>query len=183
MKTRKKKREHAGIPPEFRGDRGRFLPGNPGGPGRPPLFIDLENLRAITSVLTPEAWKDLAQRKLEAAKKGDREAFEWCERRGLGDVTLSELKKAENGAGEGEDVDRRKDLLALDEEVLREELVRFLQKARMGPLTAEESERVLEIRRVLNEAKSVEKLPDFSDLEPRQAEDELFRMKEGKRGL
>ncbi len=176
-KKRKPARKKAGIPPEFRDVRGKFLPGNPGGPGRLPLPLELENLRAIASVITPEAWRELAQEKLKDAKKGVMGAFEWIERRTLGEATLQELRKAEGEAVAPEALEKAA-LLELNEAVLREELLRCLRKARVGQLSPEESERVLEIRRVLNEVQTVEKLPDFSDRDPAEAEEELFRLKE-----
>lgn len=172
MPKRKKKDPYAG----FRRDGGKFLPGHQGGPGRPPAPVELENLRAINRVWNAEEWANLARTLLKKAKKGNAEAFAWGERKCLGGASVHELRKAD-GLDPLTD-DRKKGLLDLNEEVLREELLRYLEKARSGPLEAGESNRVIEIRRLLTEAQSVEKLPDFSGIDPAAAEEELFRPKE-----
>lgn len=173
MPKRKKKDPYAG----FRREGGKFLPGHPGGPGRPPAPVELENLRAINRVWNAEEWANLARTLLKKAKKGNAEAFAWGERKCLGSASVLELRKAD-GLEPGENDDRKKDLLALNEEVLREELLRYLEKVRSGPLEPHETERVIEIRRLLTEAQSVEKLPDLSGLDPAAAEEELFKPKE-----
>lgn len=173
-KSKKKKKDpYAG----FRRDGGKFLPGHQGGPGRPPLPVDLENLRAINRVWNAQEWANLARTLLKKAKKGNAAAFAWGENKCLGSASVLELRKAD-GHDDGHADDRKKDLLSLNEEVLREELLRYLEKVRSGPLEPHETERVIEIRRLLTEAQTADKLPDFSGIDPAAAEEELFKPKE-----
>lgn len=159
-KKKRKAKKAAAVPPEFRDQSGRFLPGNPGGPGRQPLPVELERLRAILKVITPEVWEGLAKMKLAAAQNGDAEAFQWIEKKTLGEASLGELRKAD-----GTDTEsplRNTDLRSLSDEVLREELLRLHKKAKEGQLSPEESDRMVAIRRMLNEVQVTEKLPDLA---------------------
>ena len=57
-----------------RDDRGRFLVGCKGGPGRPARTHELAHLRATLATVTPEDWAQVIQKALEQAKEGDARA-------------------------------------------------------------------------------------------------------------
>lgn len=59
-----------------RDHKGRFAPGNPGGPGRKPLRKELELLLRMRSTVTPDEWQAAVVAILESAKSGDVKAFE-----------------------------------------------------------------------------------------------------------
>ena len=67
-----------------RDPRGRFLPGNPGGPGRPPRAIERDYLSMAADTVTPEQWQTLVENALEDAKSGDAKARDWISRICLG---------------------------------------------------------------------------------------------------
>ncbi len=60
-----------------RGPRGRFAPGNAGGPGRPPRPVELHYLRAISDACPLETWRDIVQKAVDLAKTGDPQARAW----------------------------------------------------------------------------------------------------------
>lgn len=172
----KRKRKGAGVPAEYRGERGRFLPGCPPGPGRPNARVEMANLQAVASVLTPDLWKRLTMLKVRKALKGDPQAFEWCEKHGLLGRTIADLQRELETEGKALDLEG-KELLDLNEMALKSELIRLVKKARESELTAEESERVLEIRRVLSEAREVEKLPDLGGGSLEEAEERYLKIR------
>ena len=51
----------SGHAESFRDERGRFLPGNSGGPGRPPRAIERDYLSIAGDVITPEDWRSLVE--------------------------------------------------------------------------------------------------------------------------
>lgn len=57
-----------------RDSNGRFTPGHPGGPGRPPRAIEDEYLRAMASVVDAEAWESIIKKATEQAINGDSKA-------------------------------------------------------------------------------------------------------------
>lgn len=67
-----------------RDERGRFADGNPGGPGRPRRATEVVYMRAFSDVLTPEAWRDICETAVNAARDGDAKAREWVARYALG---------------------------------------------------------------------------------------------------
>lgn len=76
-----------------RDDRGRFAPGNSGGPGRPKRAVELEYIKALADTVTLDDWRAVCQSALEAAKAGDAKAREWLAGYLIGAKakTLSEL--------------------------------------------------------------------------------------------
>ena len=56
---------------------GRFAHGNPGGPGRPPLNREREYLETLTAACTVDDWREICQRAVKDAKKGDHRARDW----------------------------------------------------------------------------------------------------------
>ncbi|QDS97687.1 hypothetical protein [Adhaeretor mobilis] len=63
-----------------RSNNGRFLKGNPGGPGRPRRAVEADYLAAITNRVTLEDWQEVVGRAIEDAKKGDARARDWLSR-------------------------------------------------------------------------------------------------------
>jgi hypothetical protein len=59
-----------------RDERGRFLPGNPGGPGRPPRSTEVAYLQRLTEALSPEVFSEIVRSIAEKAKGGDLKAAE-----------------------------------------------------------------------------------------------------------
>ncbi len=60
-----------------RDSHGRFAPGHSGGPGRPAAKREREYLETLSSVCTVDDWKEICQRAVEDAKKGNSRAREW----------------------------------------------------------------------------------------------------------
>ncbi len=56
---------------------GRFLPGNPGGPGRPRRTIEADYVAALSEAVPIEAWRAIVAKALEQAQSGDAKAREW----------------------------------------------------------------------------------------------------------
>lgn len=67
-----------------RDDSGRFLPGNPGGPGRPPRQTEGEYLRAVQRACSLEDVAAIAARAVSQARGGDARARDWLSRYLLG---------------------------------------------------------------------------------------------------
>jgi hypothetical protein len=67
------------IDPTHRNARGRFAPGNPGGPGRPPKIAHLERelLASMATVLGPEIWMRVTQAMALKAMEGNVAAANW----------------------------------------------------------------------------------------------------------
>jgi hypothetical protein len=56
---------------------GRFVPGNPGGPGRPRRAIETDYLAVLSETVPLESWHAVVAKALEQAEKGDAKAREW----------------------------------------------------------------------------------------------------------
>jgi len=67
-----------------RDTNGRFLPGNPGGPGRPPRAVERDFLVTLADEVTLDEWRLVVRRALEDAKEGDARARDWVSRYVLG---------------------------------------------------------------------------------------------------
>lgn len=68
-----------------RDDRGRFMKGNKGGPGRPLLVIEVDYLVALSDAVHIDDWVKIVERAVADAKKGDDKARAWLSRYLLGD--------------------------------------------------------------------------------------------------
>lgn len=60
-----------------RNDRGQFLPGHSGGPGRPPRAVESDYLRVLAATVTVDHWQRICQRALDDALAGDAKARSW----------------------------------------------------------------------------------------------------------
>ncbi len=67
-----------------RDGRGRFLPGNPGGPGRPKKEPSNRFHIALEEVVTDREWRRLVRNTLERALDGDLKAMDWLAKHLLG---------------------------------------------------------------------------------------------------
>ena len=63
-----------------RDDRGRFAPGNSGGPGRPRRQTEADYLVTLSSHVTDDAWSKIIERAVTDAIAGDARAREWLSR-------------------------------------------------------------------------------------------------------
>jgi hypothetical protein len=68
-----------------RNGKGQFLPGRPGGPGRPPIARERKYMETISSVCTDEDWREICERAIKDAKDGDHKARDWLSKYLLGD--------------------------------------------------------------------------------------------------
>lgn len=55
----------------------KFLPGNPGGPGRPKRSTEEKYLRKLTSTVTLQEWREIILTAIAQAKEGDASARRW----------------------------------------------------------------------------------------------------------
>ena len=55
----------------------RFQPGNPGGPGRPKRTTEDRYLRSLESVVSMTDWREIVEKAVTQAKRGDSRAREW----------------------------------------------------------------------------------------------------------
>jgi hypothetical protein len=60
-----------------RDTNGRFLPGHPGGPGRPRRAIELDYLAALAETVSLPRWRKIVQRAVADAEEGDARARAW----------------------------------------------------------------------------------------------------------
>lgn len=91
---------------EKRDKDGRFVKGYEGGPGRPKRSTERAYLEVITSACTPDIWKDVVNKAVEDARKGDVKAREWLSSYLIGkpEQTAPTLKQMaiDEAAGVGE---------------------------------------------------------------------------------
>ena len=62
---------------ETKKKNGRFAKGHEGGPGRPKRITERAYLDIVIAVCTPDIWKDVVNKAVEDAKRGDVKAREW----------------------------------------------------------------------------------------------------------
>lgn len=67
-----------------RDGRGRFAPGNAGGPGRPKRASEVSYMLAVAEVVPVERWRGIVEQVATAAENGDHKAREWLARLLLG---------------------------------------------------------------------------------------------------
>lgn len=60
-----------------RDDKGRFAPGNSGGPGRPKLSYEQECSKTLQDAVSQDDWLEIILRTLQDAKKGDHRSRQW----------------------------------------------------------------------------------------------------------
>lgn len=77
------------IPSGLNGDErdsgGRFAPGNRGGPGRPRRAVELDYLKSMSAVCTPERWEKVVEAAVVAAENGDATARLWLTKHLVGE--------------------------------------------------------------------------------------------------
>jgi hypothetical protein len=81
---------------EQRGERGRFLPGHRGGPGRPSRSTEKRYLAALTRECPLKSWPAICRKAVADATQGDHQARSWLSKYLLGDdpVAVTELVEA-----------------------------------------------------------------------------------------
>lgn len=60
-----------------RDDKGQFVEGNGGGPGRPPREREVKYLQSLTERVTLESWEAIVDQAITDALAGDRHARDW----------------------------------------------------------------------------------------------------------
>jgi hypothetical protein len=80
-----------------RDDHGRYLPGHPGGPGRPRRAVEQEYLAVLADAVPLQQWKKIVQRAVKDAAAGDPRARRWIGEHLLGRQpgSLTELAAVE----------------------------------------------------------------------------------------
>lgn len=61
----------------MRDEQGRFLTGNPGGPGRPKRTTERDYLAVVLSACPPDKWQEIVERAVDDATDGDPQARNW----------------------------------------------------------------------------------------------------------
>lgn len=74
-----------------RDTNGRFAPGNPGGPGRPPRAVETDYLTTLAECVSKADWEKITRRAVEDAIKGDPRARGWLAKYLLGDRLAIDL--------------------------------------------------------------------------------------------
>jgi hypothetical protein len=74
---------------------GRFAPGNPGGPGRPPRQTEVEYLRAIQGACSPDDLRQIAAEAVRRAREGDPRARDWISRYLVGTAVAAAPKPSD----------------------------------------------------------------------------------------
>jgi len=81
-----------------RDDSGKFAKGNPGGPGRPKKEREQRFYEITLSTVTFDDWKDIVNKAIAQAKKGDPVARKWLSDYLMGPpVQRQEVTGAEGG--------------------------------------------------------------------------------------
>ena len=75
----------------------KFQPGNPGGPGRPKKAIEERYVKSLYSVLKQSDWKEIVEKAIAQAKRGDHQARKWLSDYALG----TPIQRIENTGADG----------------------------------------------------------------------------------
>jgi hypothetical protein len=73
---------------------GRFVQGHPGGPGRPRRYVEQEYLAALNAAVSLETWRQIIERAIDDAIRGDSRAREWLSQYLLGEDRVSLVRIA-----------------------------------------------------------------------------------------
>ena len=105
-----------------RDEKGKFAPGNPGGPGRPRRAVERDYLQTLSDVVKPEDWRRVVTQALQDAQSGDPRAREWLSRYLMGPepAKLIDLAVSERRGVTSEDA-----VAAMVEEQEQREQLRF----------------------------------------------------------
>ena len=78
---------------EERNERGQFVAGNGGGPGRPRRPIEREYIAALSDTISLDDWRAIVSKAKTLALAGDSKAREWIAKYLLGEtpITITEL--------------------------------------------------------------------------------------------
>ncbi len=79
-------------------EKGRFAPGNPGGPGRPRRVVERDYVSIVADVCPPERWRRIVERTVTDAEAGDPKAREWLGKHLTGKEPESLLRIARKDA-------------------------------------------------------------------------------------
>ena len=60
-----------------RNDKGQFIKGHPGGPGRPPKEREQKYYEYAMNTVTYKEWQDIIKKAVSDAKRGDSSARKW----------------------------------------------------------------------------------------------------------
>lgn len=66
-----------GVKMADRNDKGQFIPGSGGGPGRPKRRTEEQYLDAMISRVTVKDWREIVDKAVSQAKRGDSRARVW----------------------------------------------------------------------------------------------------------
>src|SRR5262245_51278722 len=88
---------------EQRDDRGRFAPGNSGGPGRPRRAIERDYLAALADAVPIDRWRGIVDRAVEDASQGDAKARRWISEYLTGKPTGDGLARLANAEARADD--------------------------------------------------------------------------------
>lgn len=88
---------------------GRFVPGCPGGPGRPRRAVEADYLRALGDAVSLADWAAIVRVAVDQAKAGDGKARDWLARYLIGETppSLMGLAADPDGAGLVADIEAR----------------------------------------------------------------------------
>lgn len=70
----------------MRDERGRFVKGHSGGPGRPSRATERDYLAALSEAVGIDTWRDIVGRAVDDAKAGDGKARDWLAKYLIGDA-------------------------------------------------------------------------------------------------
>ena len=73
----------------IRDARGRFAPGNAGGPGRPARAVERDYMTALCDEISLDDWREIVRQAVGAAKDGDTQARNWITRHVLGSEPMA----------------------------------------------------------------------------------------------
>jgi len=119
---------------------GRFLPGHPGGPGRPRRTVEADYLAALSEAVPLVRWREIVETAVDQAASGDAKARAWLGAylagKPTGDALLklaaAELVGYDAVEDEANDLDGQKTFLDLIRRRMNAETARDLEAASGG---------------------------------------------------
>jgi hypothetical protein len=83
----------------MRDEKGRFVKGNPGGPGRPTKEREQKYYEYAMNTVTFKEWQDIIKKAVTDAKRGDASARKW-----LSDYLAPQNQRIEHTGADGEEL-------------------------------------------------------------------------------